>query len=394
MLFTRKLLNPLIEQIERPEIIILTGMRRVGKTTLLQMVYEYISSSNKLFLDFENPLDQSVFAENDFNNIFVNLSEMGLNPSEKSYVFIDEIQNRPQTVHAIKFLYDHYPIKFFLTGSSSFYLKNLFPESLAGRKFNFELFPLDFEEFMRFKGQHYLAPTTFVKKNAQVKELRYERYKKLVDEFLTFGGFPQVVLESKVEYKKRILSDIFTSYFEKEVYRLADFKKKDRFKSLLLLLMERCGSKLDVSKLSSLVGVSRDTIYSYLHFLQGSYFISLISPFNRNRDRQVSGARKVYFCDNGLLNLFSRVGHGQLLENAVYNSLCKVEEPLYYQTRAGLEIDFILVEQNVAFEVKQTATPQDYKKLLRLADKLNIKTAYLIGKNFKPIDGLILFQDL
>ncbi len=394
MLYSRKLLAPLLEQIERPEIVILTGMRRVGKTTLLQMVYDHISSQNKLFLDFENPLDQSIFAEKDFKNIPANLSEMGLSHSEKAFVFIDEIQNRPQTVQAIKFLHDHYPIKFFLTGSSSFYLKNLFPESLAGRKFNFELFPLDFEEFMTFKGKTYSVPKTFSEKTAQATELRYERYKKLVVEFLTYGGFPQVVLEDKVEYKKRILSDIFTSYFEKEVYRLADFKKKDHFKSLLLLLMERCGSKLDISKLSSLVGVSRDTVYNYLHFLQGSYFVSLISPFSGNRDRQISGARKVYFCDNGLLTVFSRVSHGQMLENAVYNVLHKTEEPYYYQTRAGLEIDFIHAGQNIAFEVKRTATAQDYTKLKRLAQKLNIKSGYIIGQNFTPIDGLILFQDL
>ena len=131
MRFHRKLLDNIEPKLDSKEIIVITGMRRVGKTTLLQMIYDRVASSNKAFLDIENILEQRTFEEVDYNNIWANLRAYGVTNEEKAYIFLDEIQAMPQIVKAIKYLYDHYDVKFFLTGSSSFYLKNLFPESLA-----------------------------------------------------------------------------------------------------------------------------------------------------------------------------------------------------------------------------------------------------------------------
>jgi len=100
----------------------------------------------------ENQIDQLIFEESDFNRILDNLATRGIQKSEKIYLFIDEIQLASQIIRPLKYLYDHYKIKFVTTGSSSFYLKNLFSASLSGRKFTKELFPLDFEEFLWFKG--------------------------------------------------------------------------------------------------------------------------------------------------------------------------------------------------------------------------------------------------
>ncbi len=120
----------------------------MGKTTLLWMIFDSIKSSNKVYLDLENPLDQKVFEEIDYNNIWANLKSMGLTENEKAYIFLDEIQSMPKIAQVKKYLYDHYSVKFLVTGSSSFYLKNLFPKSLSGRKFVLELYSLDFQEFL------------------------------------------------------------------------------------------------------------------------------------------------------------------------------------------------------------------------------------------------------
>jgi predicted AAA+ superfamily ATPase len=152
MIYNRRIFNDLVHQLDYKEIVVLTGMRRVGKTTLLKSIFNKIKSSNKVFLDLENPIVQKVFSEIDYDNIWKNLLNYGINSSQKSYIFIDEIQSMPKIINTIKYLYDHGNVKFFVTGSSSFYLKNLFSESLAGRKVIFELFPLDFNEFLLFKG--------------------------------------------------------------------------------------------------------------------------------------------------------------------------------------------------------------------------------------------------
>ncbi|MEK7860403.1 MAG: ATP-binding protein, partial [Chloroflexota bacterium] len=393
MIYQRKLLKTLKKQLLSKEIIVLTGMRRVGKTTLYRMIFDGIKSNNKVFLDMENPLIQRVFEEEDFNNIILNLKEYGISSKSKTYVFLDEIQAMPQAVKAVKYLYDHYDIKFFLTGSSSFYLKNLFPESMAGRKFIFELFPLDFEEFLVFKNQKKEFYKDFSDKDRKKNFISFERLKKFYDDYLEYGGFPGVVLEEEKENKKLKLDDIFKSYFEKDVKSLADFKEINIFRDLILLLMQRAGSKVEISKLSSELGVSRETIYSYLSFLEGTYFINLISPFSRNVDREVSGSKKVYLCDNGLLNTFAKISEGSLFENAVFNNLKKYGKICYYQKRTGREIDFILNEA-IALEAKLSGIASDERELDKTSKSLNLKQHYVITKNFNKDNYFIPAMEL
>lgn len=393
MNYRRNILPELLEQINTREIIVLTGMRRVGKTTLLSMVYDRIESSNKVFFDIENIIEQKVFEETDYNNIIANFREFGVTDKERAFVFLDEIQAMPQIIRPIKYLYDHYNIKFFLTGSSSFYLKNLFPESLSGRKVLFELYPLDFREFCIFNNLEKSFHPSFQEKSKNKRLVSVERYKKYYEEFLKYGGFPQVVLAESLKQKEIYLKDIFASYFEKDLRTLADFKFLNVYRDLILLLMQRVGSKLDITKIASEVGVSRETVYSYLSFLQGTYFVQLISPFSRNVDREVSGTKKVYFCDNGFLTLYGNLSPGNELENAVHNQLKKYGNLNYYQKRSGAEIDFIL-DQKTAFEVKATATESDMKRLEKLRISLDLDSAYIIAKNIRYQENVILAQDL
>ena len=394
MRFYRKILSQIEPQLDVKEIIAITGMRRAGKTTVMQMIYDQIESSNKVFLDIENILEQRIFEEIDYNNIWANLQAYGITPKEKAYLFLDEIQAMPEIVKAVKYLYDHYDVKFFLTGSSSFYLKNLFPESLAGRKIVFEMFPLTFTEFLLFKGIEGQRHETFHEMAARKNRITFEKNRKLFEEYLQFGGFPQVALAEDEQQKKLYLKDIFTSYFEMDVRRLADFRQMGAFRDMLLMLMQRVGSKLEISKLASDIGISRETVYSYLAFLEGSYFISRISPYSRNVDREVSGTRKVYFCDNGIINLFGKVSDGALLENAVFKNIRRHGAVSYYQKRSGAEIDFILPERKIAFEVKKKGHEQDIAKLKRVSDSLNLDECYVVSREFSEAPGVILAQDL
>ncbi len=390
MFIKRKKYSELKQLMEYDEIVVLTGMRRVGKTTLLKQLFKEIESDNKVFLDMENQIDRIVFDEKNYHNIINNLSAYGLNSKQKAYVFIDEIQLAPQLISPLKYLYDHYNIKFVTTGSSSFYLKNLFSESLSGRKFVVELFPLDFEEFLWFKNITINFETSFSKKEAQRNKVAFERYKTYYSEYLQFGGFPQVVLAETNDKKTRYLNDIFNSYFEKDVKSLADFKNIRAFRELLMLLIRRTGSKLDVSKIASSLNLSRPTVYSYLAFLEQTYFISMITSYSASIDRELSRSKKVYICDTGIINLFPNIDEGNIFENAVYHNLKSHGKINYYQTRAGVEIDFILSGQKIAFEVKTKAIPQHVQRLKRLASNLKLNEYYVISKDFAEIENVIL----
>jgi len=394
MKFYERRLEPLlVKEIDKENIVVLTGMRQVGKTTLMKHIFNMIPSRNKVFLDMENPLNQKIFEEENFENIVLNLKKFGINFNEKSFVFIDEIQLAPNIVKPIKYLFDHYKIKFFLTGSSSFYLKNLFPESLAGRKIVYELFPLDFMEFLIFKNKEKEFFWNFSEKARNKNIISFQLFKGLFDEYITFGGFPRVVLEEDPTRKKKILEDIFKSYYEKDIKTLSDFKEIGRLRDLILLLSNRVGSKIEITKIASEIGVSRETIYSYLNFLEMTYFIFLIRPLSRSLNGEVRGARKVYFCDTGLLNYLTKLKEGVVFENAVFLNLKKYGEINYYQKYKGPEIDFIL-NKTIGLEVKLKADEKDIKKLKKLSERIKLKESFIVVKEFSPLENTILAQDL
>lgn len=383
MLIERYIFVKIKPYINSPEAIVITGMRRVGKTTLLRQIMEEIKSENKIFLDMENPATRKYFEEENYETILNNLRFLGMDTSKKGYVFLDEIQFLKNIPSVVKYLSDHYKIKFFLSGSSSFYLKNLFSESLAGRKYIFELFPLSFREFLRIKGAKINIEA--VKKEISLSHAVFESINRYYDEYLLYGGFPAVAQIESVQEKKKALEDIFSSYFQLEIIQIGDFRKANVVRDLMLLLMERTGAKIDIQKLSRELRVSRETISNYIAFLESTYFISLIRPFSRNRDTEIRSMPKFYLCDSGLANQFSRVSEGALFENAVFNALRESGEVNYYQKKSGVEIDFI-IDKKYAYEVKINAYEQDIKKLAALSKELKLKDYRIISRKYSPLE--------
>ena len=366
----RKLYSSIIDRLEASEAIVITGMRRVGKTTLIKQVYDDLTTSNKIFLDLENPINQKIFEETNYDAIKYKLETLGIDLSRRGYVFLDEIQFVRNLPSVVKYLSDHYQLKFFLTGSSSFYLKNLFSESMAGRKIIYELFPLDFEEFLELKGSKLVIPK-------QTSEVTYLVLIPLYKEFVEFGGFPGVVIKQSLEEKREALHEIFTTYFNKEVLSIGGFRNNQVVRDLMLLLINRIGSKIDAQKLSRELGVTRVTINEYLAFLEGTYFISLISPYSTNSDVEIRSAKKVYLCDSGLVNNLGNVPFGAVFENAIYHQLRLKGEVKYYQRKSGVEIDFITGED--AFEVKTKGSDYDLKRLQRIIKPLPVSKANVIS---------------
>ncbi|MBM4177276.1 AAA family ATPase, partial [Candidatus Gribaldobacteria bacterium] len=201
MFYPRKIYPQLKEHLPKKQVSVITGMRRVGKTTLLKQLLSEIPSKNKAYFDLERVDIRDLFSEKNYDAIVATLQSRGLNTKQKLYLALDEIQLSPGIASTIKYLYDNYKIKFIVSGSSSFYLKNLFSESLAGRKKIFELFPLDFGEFLNFKNrsQKQNNPDVF-KGNFQKSE--YQRLRSFYDDFINFGGFPEVVLSKTIDEKK------------------------------------------------------------------------------------------------------------------------------------------------------------------------------------------------
>lgn len=380
----RPIFNDIERQIDTGEAIVITGMRRTGKTTLLEYFYRKIESANKIMLDLENPLNRKYFETDNHETVISDFRARNIDFRRKAYVFLDEIQYVKNIPSVVKYLIDHYQVKFFLTGSASFYLKNLFTESLSGRKLLYELFPLSFKEFLMFKESPLMIPD----QTQAISNVIYAQSAGLYDEYVQYGGFPGVVLKKNAEEKRSALKDIFTSFFQLEITQLGDFRRNDTIRDLMLLLMERIGSKLDIQKLSRELGVSRPTLNDYVAFLEGTYFIKAIRPFSRGKDTEIRKAGKVYVCDCGLANCLARIPEGSLFENSVFQNLRLKGSLNYYQRKNGSEIDFI-VDKTSGYEVKLNAHQPDVNKLKSVAGSIGLKDWHVVVKKQSDLEHVI-----
>lgn len=386
MFIERQIHKKIRNYLKERQIVVITGMRRVGKTTLVKQLLKEIESTNKIYIDLQQVENRELFGNKNFDNILLELKNRGvLDVSQKMYIAIDEIQLVPELPGIIKYLYDHHDIKFIVTGSSSYYMKNLFTESLSGRKIIFELYPLSFGEFLDFKKIKHGDVDNFA--TTVILESGYETFKLMYEEFIEFGGFPDVVLAHSTEMKKDMLKDIINSYINIDVETLSDFKKKDDFYKLVKVLAERVGSRIDYTKLSNIVGITSVTLKNYLKFLEDTYLIHRVSVFTRSKEKEITKAQKLYFIDTGIANILADLSGGAKFENTVFNQLKHYGEVRYYALKTGREIDFVLKrekENPIALEVKETPTYFDAENLQKLAKVAGIHTTRVIGRNLTP----------
>lgn len=365
-------------------IIVITGMRRVGKTTTLRWLLEQIPSQNKILLDLERRDLRAVFQENNYDLVLSYLGNQGLDLTQPMTVALDEIQYAPTLPSVVKYLYDHYGIKFLLSGSSSYYLKHFFSESMAGRKVVFELYPLGFGEYLDFRGIPYRRRTSLEDMRFETHE--FERLKGHYGEFLQYGGLPNVVLEPKPEIKREILKDVLSSYINIDVQALADFRKIGELEQLLKTLAMRMGNKLDNTKISTIIGISRPTLNEYLEFLEKTYVISQL-PAYAGPDKAIALGKKLYFCDNGIASILANPGDGAFFENGIFNQLRAYGDLAYLSKGKEFEVDFVLTPSNAppaGLEVKYHPLETDAKRLDRIARKNGLPGSWLVGRYPTP----------
>lgn len=380
MFYKRKIYPELLTHAQLPAVTVLTGMRRTGKTTLILQTLADISNKNSLYLDLQRPDNRELFDQKNYETIRDSFVARGLSSDKPMIIALDEVQLAPDSPSAIKYLFDHHGIKFIVTGSSSYYLKNLFSESLAGRKKIFELFPLDFGEFLTFKEISFHADDW---KEKIFNNLEYSRLSAYYEEYIRFGGFPQVVLAQTELQKRDILLDIMSSYVNIDIRSLADFSDERNLYSLAKLLAGRVGGRVEYTKLSSLTGLSRPTVTNYISFFEKTYLITTVSVFTKNVDREIVKARKLYFCDTGLANILADLSSGAQFENTLFNQLSRIGQVQYFALKTGHEIDFIL-DANLAIEAKETPIEGDLTHLTQMAKNAGIVSSKLVGRHKSP----------
>ena len=364
--------RPLPETVSRPvyekeiarkaktgEILILKGVRRSGKSTLLinemkRLVSEGIDIRNILYVNFEDPRF--------INHLSTDLMEQTketyfefVTPGNKPYFFFDEVQNIPAWE---KWLLKEYATKsahLYVTGSSSSLLSREIGTALSGRYLDIEVFPLSFQEYLNFGGITIATKADRISKKTDIN--------RAFRTFLNNGGFPKLIDLHDEESQQDLLKNYFDSILLRDIVARHNLTNYRALEEMASFLLANTSSLSSTNKLKGLLGISYEKARDYSAFLEEAYLIFQLHRFSWSVKKQMANARKFYAIDTGLANRVSfQVGsrNGQNLENIVFIELLRRgQEIFYYKTRNDREVDFLIKKGKVIKELIQVSYSLD-----------------------------------
>lgn len=398
-LIPRKIIDNLIAQLKKRNIVILIGARQVGKTSILKLVQNLLKEThnhkNIFYFDLEKPELIDVFKTESSLKQYIVLQ--GADFEKEIFLLIDEFQYMPEPTKLLKILHDSYEnIQIIASGSSSLEIRKKVQEPLTGRKRVLYIYPLDFEEFLIFKNSHLLK---VYKELPIVKEEKYffSSLSLLFEEFILFGGYPKVVLTNEQEEKEFELLEIYKSYINKDIKHFALDEDIPYFNHLVRILSSQTGNLCNMNELSNTLRVSRRKIEKYLFLLEQTFVIHLLKPFFKNARKEITKMKKIFMLDTGIINsisnnfasISSRIDIGALIETFVFTELNKIgkyeDNIFFWRTINQTEIDFIIQKGGELFpiEVKygQTQRISIPKSLKSFAQQNKCSKAIVITKN-------------
>lgn len=393
----RIIFTALENHLTEPEMTVLIGPRQVGKTYLMKLLQNHLEVEGEktvfLSLDVEDHKQFFVSQTALINYVRLQVGET------RSFIFIDEIQRKENAGLFLKGIYDmNLPYKFIISGSGSLDLKAKIKESMAGRKQLFVIEPVSFEEFVNFKTDSKYENTL-----QDFFTIEVTRTQSLLEEYMVFGGYPRVVLTQTVEKKKSEMDEIYRSYIERDITDLLGVEKPDAFTNLLKVLASQIGGLINITELSSTIGISSKTIHHYLWYMEETFILKKVTPYYRNVRSEITKAPMYYFFDTGvrnyLLGLFGlpvipSALSGHLFENVIFSMLRQhanfaLTRIHFWRTRDNAEVDFVINAglEIIPVEVKYTKlnraeTTRSFKSFV---DRYAPARAYVIhlGKKFE-----------
>lgn len=342
----RRLKQLILPRLFRGKIIVLTGPRQVGKTTLLQMLMKE-TDKKTLYWNCDEP---------DIRQKLSNPTSTQLKSETAiaDLILIDEAQRVPNIGITLKLMVDNLPDKqLIVTGSSALELSNSISEPLTGRKYEYNVFPLSAEELIDHHN------------NTEERRLLEQR--------MLFGSYPEVV--NRPGEEREILPNLVNSYLYKDIFAFQDVRKPEIVEQLLQALALQIGSEVSFNELSRLLGLNSQTVQRYVDLLEKSFVVFHLRSFSRNVRNELKKSRKIYFYDNGVRNailgdfksLQLRQDTGALWENFLVSERLKHNSySLYYgrsyfwRTQQQQEVDYIEDIDGVlhAFEFKWSTSKQ------------------------------------
>ena len=344
------------------EVIMITGTRRGGKSSLMKLICDdlikkyKVPASNILYLNFEDERFIE-FNSGDFAKIYELYLQIN-KPIGRKYFFLDEIQNVPGWERWVNRLYENENIKIFITGSNASLLRSEISTALTGRNRVITNFPFSFREFLVYKSYR-------LEENDFYQTEKRAIIKGFFQEYLKLGGYPEIV---KIN-DSTLLEQYFKDIIYRDILPRYSVKKIKEIRELCLFLASNLGSIHSYNKLLSLIGVkSINTVKNYLEILEEVFLFFQINLFDYSIKRQIYNPSKIYIIDTALGNSISfkfseNIGH--IYENLVFLELKRRNKEIYYwKSKKGKEVDFLIKRGLDIEEAIQVSYNLNYKKTL------------------------------
>jgi predicted AAA+ superfamily ATPase len=329
-------------QLHIPHALIICGLRRAGKSTLLLQLITQEYQWNAFYFNLE---DERLigFSVEDFNMLHEVMIELY---GDKRIFFLDEIQNIPDWERFVRRL-QNLKMKFVITGSNASLLSKELGTKLTGRHVEIELFPYSFREFLASKNISYTE-------NSLLITVERALLKNNFNEYMQIGGIPEYVT-----YRvPHILTTLYDNILFKDIIVRYEIHSVRAFRELALYLMSNVGTLISYTKLKNSLNLgSVNTVKNYIYYLENSFLIFTIDSYAYSMLQRTVSQKKIYAIDTGLINAlsiqFSR-NSGKLLENMVYLELRRRYKLIcYYRTNNNLEIDFVIQESKKVTQLIQ-----------------------------------------
>lgn len=332
-MYNRLLENLIKKKLFNGKVIIITGPRQSGKTTLVSKLASELSElSGKKIKSFncDNPTDREFLTDRDLEFLKPLIASSDL-------IIIDEGQKVRNIGQSLKLLVDYYKDEkqIIVTGSSSINLLNSIQEPLTGRKYVYDLYPLSVEEIY---GDDTLTMT---------KEL---------ESLLIFGTYPEIINKKSFDEKTENLKNLTSSYLYQDLLEFQNIRNSDVLRTLVKALALQVGSEVSYNELSKMIGIDRRTVENYVDLLEKNFVIFKLPSFSKNKRRELSRSKKIYFYDLGIRNaiinnfsfLDSRNDVGALWENFMISERLKYRayhqvyaDQYFWKSYDGGEVDLI-----------------------------------------------------
>ena len=384
----RKTYETILPLFERKETLFFTGVRRSGKTTimyfLIKKLLKTVAKENILYLN----LDDALFKDKTLDEIYSEYLNFFPDLNGKIYIFLDEIQNIDGWERWIKKMYDSQEnIKFIVTGSKSNLLKK-HSSLLTGRMIEFQIFPLSFTEFLDFNNFK-LDKIKIISKKPML--LKY------YNDYLKYGGFPEVVLEKDEKLKTLLLKEYYGNIKNKDIITYFNIRESKKFDNLSLFIISNISKPFSSSKIGNAINLSTSIVENYLNYSELMYFFLSLNHFNYSFKTQITKPRKIYSIDTGLINAVSfkfSENKGRLLENLVFMELKRQGNEIYYH-KNKFECDFLIKEGlkitkaiQVCYELNNEDKEREIKGLVEAMQTHKLKEGLIL--TFDDEDEIIL----